>query len=241
MATVEGPCPSPWSATTAAIQREAQPRRGFCGQILHLFALLVMFSNFQKCGARRAIALLLLRTLFFAIAEFKIAVRQSEIWLLALIALRLGIRAWLLLVGLMLRCAHRNIKPRPRIRFSNYVFGGRGEAVAHGINKRVRPDARFDSTKGFPGEGWTPFEVATWNTRSLTFERFNYCVSLGIDVLAITELWRKQQKFQTRHKQFIVSEARKFTKGPKKVNLCTQMTRQQAWEYFFRPAWKRKF
>ena len=55
----------------------------------------------------------------------------------------------------------------------------------------------FDSTCGYPGEGlvsdWSRkhpnLTMATWITRSLTFERFYYCQSLGYDVLALTELW----------------------------------------------------
>ena len=30
----------------------------------------------------------------------------------------------------------------------------------------------------------------------MTYERFDYCKSLNFDVLAVTELWRSQQKFQ---------------------------------------------
>ena len=74
----------------------------------------------------------------------------------------------------------------------------------------------FDSTLGFPGEGWQQFKVATWNTRSLTAERFQYAKQLGYDVLAITELWRKQTKYQTRRKQFIVGTPKLIEKGPKK-------------------------
>ena len=78
----------------------------------------------------------------------------------------------------------------------------------------------YDTTKGYPGEGWSKdhpdFRIATWNTRSLTFERFEYCKSLRYDVLAITELWRKQQQFQTRDKSFIIAEARTGEDGEKR-------------------------
>lgn len=71
----------------------------------------------------------------------------------------------------------------------------------------------FDSTLGYPGEGWRKhhsrrqkrrrrrkswskdyahFTMATWNTRSMTRERFECCKSLGYDVLAVTEQWRTQ-------------------------------------------------
>ena len=82
----------------------------------------------------------------------------------------------------------------------------------------------FDSTLGYPGEGWgsgcsrgkkrgsrkwsNSFEnltMATWNTRSMTVERFTYCKNLGYDILAVTELWRNQDKFTSRSDEFIVS------------------------------------
>ena len=75
----------------------------------------------------------------------------------------------------------------------------------------------FDGTLGFPGEGWSKdhlnLKIGTWNTRSLTFERFNYCKSLHYDVLAITELWRNQQKFQDNSTAFIVGEAKTGNDG----------------------------
>ena len=64
----------------------------------------------------------------------------------------------------------------------------------------------FDSTLGFPGEGWIPFSVATWNPRSLTKERFRYAISLGYDILALTELWRHQSEYQTSSKQPVYSQ-----------------------------------
>ena len=79
--------------------------------------------------------------------------------------------------------------------YSNPAFGGRGTGVAHSCVKNCRKGAyrEFDSTLGFPGEGWSEdhpnLKFATWNTRSLTFERFNYCKNLKYDVLAVTELW----------------------------------------------------
>ena len=83
----------------------------------------------------------------------------------------------------------------------------------------------FDSTLGYPGEGWptgrqrnrkrkkrkewsTNFanlSMATWNTRSMTTERYDYCRNMGYDVLAVTELWRKQDKFTNRSNEFTVS------------------------------------
>ena len=69
---------------------------------------------------------------------------------------------------------------------------------------------------GYPGEGWTPLRIATWNTRSLTFERFKYCEGLGYDILAITELWRKQQNYQTRSTKYTTSAPKKIMKGPRR-------------------------
>ena len=68
--------------------------------------------------------------------------------------------------------------------------------ITIGIWMVTNSDRRyFDATLGFPGEGpdkWSNkhdnLSMATWNTRSLSFERFNYCQGLGFDVLAITEL-----------------------------------------------------
>ena len=69
---------------------------------------------------------------------------------------------------------------------------------------------KYNATLGFPGEGWwnplraianwwnNPFTISTWNTRSLTKERFAYAKSLGHDVLAITELWRHQSEYLTK-------------------------------------------
>ena len=41
----------------------------------------------------------------------------------------------------------------------------------------------------------------------MTVERFVYYKSLQYDVLAVTELWRTQEKFQTSDKAFIVGQA----------------------------------
>ena len=75
----------------------------------------------------------------------------------------------------------------------------------------------FDSSLGFPGEGWEQsLKMATWNTRSLTFERFKYCESLGYDILAITELWRKQSNYQTKSTRYTTSAPKLIQKGPRK-------------------------
>ena len=74
----------------------------------------------------------------------------------------------------------------------------------------------FDSTLGFPGEGWSLFKMATWNTRSLTFERLKYCESLNYDVLAITETWRKQSKYQSKSTRYTTSSPKIIQEGPRK-------------------------
>ena len=78
----------------------------------------------------------------------------------------------------------------------------------------------FDTTLGYPGEGWSNkhpnLRMATWNTRSLTFERIQYCKSLNYDILAITELWRNQSKYQRKDNSFIAAEPKLIKKGPKK-------------------------
>ena len=105
--------------------------------------------------------------------------------------------------------------------FCNPAFGGRGPGLqrrAHRKNTRLQLE--FDSTRGFPGEGWSVkfplLKIATWNCRSLTFERYNYCRTLGYDVLALTELWHNQSKFQTKDKSFIISEPKLVKKGKRK-------------------------
>ena len=96
--------------------------------------------------------------------------------------------------------------------FGSLAFGGRGVGLLHNARNWSVAHVRFDSTKGFPGEGWSQghpnFRIGTWNTRSMTRERFAYCKSLGYDVLAVTEQWRTQDRFQTNDKAFIVAEAR---------------------------------
>ena len=91
---------------------------------------------------------------------------------------------------------------------NSLVFGGRGVGL---ISKTVKAHKwKFDSTRGYPGKGpprcWSRehpnLTMTTWNTRSLTFERFEYCKSLKYDVIALTELWRTQDKFQTKSKHF---------------------------------------
>ena len=95
---------------------------------------------------------------------------------------------------------------------SNLAFGGRGIGLLHKFKNCKVAHVDFDQTKGFPGEGWSNqhsnFRIATWNTRSVSVERFGYCKSLKCDVLAVTELWRTQEKFQSNNKAFVVGEAK---------------------------------
>ena len=75
----------------------------------------------------------------------------------------------------------------------NPAFGGRGSGIIRSmVSSNLAQQRQFDSTKGFPGEGWSKnfpqLTLATWNCRSITFERLHYCRSLGYDVLALTEL-----------------------------------------------------
>ena len=103
----------------------------------------------------------------------------------------------------------------------NPAFGGRGCGVRHVVRKCKNKGHRatffnFDSSLGFPGEGWANLRLATWNPRSLTFERFNYCQKLNYDVLVLTELWRGQGRFQTEGHRFTTSSPKLTTKGPRK-------------------------
>ena len=76
-----------------------------------------------------------------------------------------------------------------RQQFGSLAFGGRGVGLLYNTRNWQVAHVSFDSTKGFPGEGWSSnhsnFKIGTWNTRSLTKERFNYCKSLKYDVLAL--------------------------------------------------------
>ena len=47
--------------------------------------------------------------------------------------------------------------------------------------------------------------MVTWNTLSITIERFDYCKRMGCDVLAVTELWRCQEKFTSHSHEFTTS------------------------------------
>ena len=87
------------------------------------------------------------------------------------------------------------------------AFGGRGMFISTGNHARSNPHKFFDPTLGFPGEGthrqsknrwskeYSNLKIATWNCRSLSNERMRYCESLDYDILALTELWDKAQKF----------------------------------------------
>ena len=63
-------------------------------------------------------------------------------------------------------CNERRPRKLKRADYGNLAFGGRGPPHV------VRGSRSFDSTLGYPGEGWPKLTLATWNTRSLTFERF---------------------------------------------------------------------
>ena len=92
--------------------------------------------------------------------------------------------------------------------------------------RKSRRNYAFDSTLGFPGEGWSESQgwsskfrnlrIATWNCRSLTKNRISYCESLRYDVLVLTELWRNQSKHQRKDRSFTISEPILIKKGPRK-------------------------
>ena len=100
------------------------------------------------------------------------------------------------------------------------AFGGRGRGVWRTIKLKTSKDGMFDTTLGYPGEGWSAknkfLSMTTWNTRNITFEWFQYCKTLKYDILAITELWRNQQKFLNKSMKFIASEPKLIKTGPRK-------------------------
>ena len=140
---------------------------------------------------------------------------------LALNEISLFIQWFISCCGLDLQWMHLHLPTaRKKIVFiGNPAFGGRGPSV-YRKNQKQNATCKFDKTCGFPGEGWSNkfpnLTMGTWNTRSLTFERMQYCKGLNIDILAITELWRNQSKFVKKDKSFIISSPKLITTGPKK-------------------------
>ena len=55
--------------------------------------------------------------------------------------------------------------------------------------------------------------MTTWNTRSMTKERYTYCKGMGYGVLAVTEFWRNQDNFTEYSNEFIVSVTIKDENG----------------------------
>ena len=47
----------------------------------------------------------------------------------------------------------------------------------------------------------------------MTIERFDYCKRMGYDVLAVSELWRTQEKFTSRSYEFTTSATVKGKHG----------------------------
>ena len=115
---------------------------------------------------------------------------KSSPWLYALLTVRCALKqnlyfpaAYCDLPTEVCTGGKRERKKSRRYHYDNLAFGGRGPPYM------VCGSKKFDSTLGYPGEGWQKLLIATWNTRSLTYERFDYCNSLQYDILAIAELW----------------------------------------------------
>ena len=119
-------------------------------------------------------------------------------------------------------------RERKRAYYGNLAFGDRGPPYV------VRGRRTFDSTLGFPGEGWQQLSIATWNTRSLTFERFKYCRSLQYDILAITELWRNQTNSGRRARTSSPASLRRSPKGHDKGRIAILMIEQPESAFFYR-------
>ena len=78
----------------------------------------------------------------------------------------------------------------------------------------------YDQTYDFQGDGpgvWSnkfaQLIMTTWNTRSLSNDRFSFCKNLGFDVLAITELWRSANNYTDGSVSFIPSKPVKKPDG----------------------------
>ena len=63
------------------------------------------------------------------------------------------------------------------------------------------------------------FTIATYNPRSLTFERFNYLTDQGIDVLVLTECWRTMDRFSDGTCKWTFSKPELDNKGKPKFPL----------------------
>ena len=135
-----------------------------------------------------------------ALMDILLQVLQHDVFIYPLVRAAIFIAAyivtllfWCLLDGISLCDIHDR---RILTYTSNLAYGGRGPARTW--RKRRKRGKIFNATLGFPGEGWAQLRFGTWNTRGITFQRFKYCQKLGYDVLALTELWRGQHKYQTK-------------------------------------------
>ena len=161
--------------------------------------------------------------------------------------LGIGLANYLQCVLLLIEFVPRGKRKEKRdnCQCASLAFGGRGTGILR--YKTKRNGKKFDATLGYPGEGWSTsfpnLRMATWNSRSMTQERFAYCKSLKYDVLALTELWRTQQKYQNSSKAFIASEPKIIQKGTRKGEQGRydfQKTGRQAWAFCSRQWHRRK-
>ena len=208
----------PWLTLMAAIRkaggrREEYNRMAFCRMVCFLLALFFFLFLTRGITPNYRNSSQLTISAHVGILTLSWQAEYLQVWSNALrICLKTDLHFnWALTLPPyrnLYRSRRNNRKKLRKAYYGNLAFGARGPPCIRKGNGNGNSTIKFDATKGFPGEGWPRLRIATWNCRSLTHERYEYCRSLNYDVLALTELWRKQAKYQNATKEFIVGQAK---------------------------------
>ena len=141
------------------------------------------YARLLRMGLRLTAKLLLELCLMLGICE---VISPILFWLITTINFTIYLVIRCIFDAIHVSCG---IRRKCTVFTGNLAFGGRGPELRRGLRRKGNNDnclkafaTLFNATMGFPGEGWDRFSMATWNTRSLTFERFQFCRSLGYDV-----------------------------------------------------------